>query len=212
MKENKRTISKVKSKLSHDETERIVYAKLKKNADQWFDKIGSGSARLVYNVDDKYVIKVSKNKKGLAQNQKECTIGKDGWYDEIIAPIIYCASDYSFLVMKRARKVRGKNEFRKLMGFGIDFLHHELSTTYARGSWDRHTYEPKDEPINDESWEKLNEILDYVGNYGVDDAYGDIPRLSSWGVIKTRGGKETCVLVDYGIDLQILKTYYKKSR
>ena len=39
--------------------------------DQHLQKIGQGSSRIVYDVDGEKVLKVAKNKKGIAQNEAE---------------------------------------------------------------------------------------------------------------------------------------------
>jgi hypothetical protein len=200
----------VKSKLSHDETEKIVYSKLKKNASRWFTKIGSGSARDVYDINGKYVVKVAKNPKGIAQNEQECDTHEIEEYKDFLANILYCASDYSFVVMEHAEKVKNNKVFRDIMGFGIDYLHHEFQNRFGK-KWYNHTYDKKRDIPKDEDAEiTIREISDYVGNV-IDEGYGDIVRLSSWGIVE-RNGNKMCVLVDYGLNNEIYNELYVKPR
>jgi hypothetical protein len=204
-------ISTVKKKINHSETEKIIYAKLKKNASQWFEKIGTGSSRDVYDVDGKYVIKVAKNPKGLAQNQKEYEVSRDGYVDDIIAKVIYIASDESFLVMEHARKIKSNKEFKQIMGFGIDYLNHHVHVTHSwkTKNFDWMTYQESDKPTTEKQKELVGRIDDYIVDYVGNEAFGDVGRLSSWG-IKKRNGRPTGVLIDYGIDQTIYKKHYEK--
>lgn len=47
---------------------------------QWLGPyMGSGSSRLVYEIDDNVVLKLAKNNKGIAQNEKEYSIKNDNY-------------------------------------------------------------------------------------------------------------------------------------
>ena len=47
-----------------------------KFANQYLTRIGSGSGRIVYDIDGKKVLKLAKNPKGVAQNEMESNIGR----------------------------------------------------------------------------------------------------------------------------------------
>lgn len=66
--------------------------------------IGSGSSREVYDLRNGYVIKIAKNKAGLAQNKCEYRIS---CYDrsDLFARVIQVSKDFRFLIMEKAKKV-----------------------------------------------------------------------------------------------------------
>ena len=42
-------------------------------------------------------------------------------------------------------------------------------------------------------------------------AYGDLQRLSSYGVVR-RNGREKMVIIDFGLTEDVFNNYYRKSR
>ena len=87
--------------------------------------IGSGSSREVFDLSNGYVIKVAKNKAGIEQNKTEFKISNNDDFD-IFADIIFAMSNYKYVVMEKAEKIKSinyvwrslnvysKNEFSKL--------------------------------------------------------------------------------------------------
>lgn len=67
--------------------------------------IGSGSGRLVYDLGNGYVIKVAKNRRGIAQNEVEHKIASED-RSELFAKIIKVSEDNSILVMEKAERIR----------------------------------------------------------------------------------------------------------
>jgi hypothetical protein len=63
--------------------------------------IGSGSGRLVYDLDNGYVIKVVKNRRGLAQNKAEYRIAASD-HSHIFAKVTAVSEDSYYLVMEKA--------------------------------------------------------------------------------------------------------------
>ena len=52
-----------------------TYAGKQRYAEKHLKRLGSGSARVVYQIDDEKVLKLAKNRKGLAQNEVELDWG-----------------------------------------------------------------------------------------------------------------------------------------
>ena len=87
--------------------------------------IGSGFSREVFDLSNGYVIKVAKNKAGIEQNKTEFKISNNDDFD-IFADIIFAMSNYKYVVMEKAEKIKSinyvwryfnvysKNEFSKL--------------------------------------------------------------------------------------------------
>lgn len=70
-----------------------------------YSLIGSGSGRLVYDLDNGYVVKVAKNKKGIVQNKAEheiSTMSKSG----LLAKVIAISENSHYLIMEKAERIR----------------------------------------------------------------------------------------------------------
>lgn len=70
----------------------------------YYRYIGSGSGRQVFDLGNGYVIKVAKNKAGIAQNKSEYKIS---FYDQsnLFAKVIKASNDFSLLIMQKANKI-----------------------------------------------------------------------------------------------------------
>ena len=67
----------------------------------YYRYIGSGSGRQVFDMENGYVIKVAKNKAGIAQNKAEYRISFNDNSD-LFAKVIEISNDYDLLVMEKA--------------------------------------------------------------------------------------------------------------
>ena len=56
-------------------------------------RISSGSSRIVYKIDNTKVLKLSKNKKGLAQTAVEIHWGNDSYFGSILADVFHYNED-----------------------------------------------------------------------------------------------------------------------
>lgn len=62
--------------------------------------IGSGSGRRVFDLENGYVVKVAKNKKGIAQNEAEFQIALENC--QLFASISQASYDFDFVIMEKA--------------------------------------------------------------------------------------------------------------
>lgn len=69
-----------------------------------YSYIGSGSCRSVYDMHNGYVVKVAKNMAGVEQNRVEYTISMED-NTNLFAKVLFAAKDYSYIIMKKAKKV-----------------------------------------------------------------------------------------------------------
>ena len=67
--------------------------------------IGSGSSRMVYDLNDGFVIKVAKDIRGIYQNQTENTTYLSQ-NSNFFAPVVAVSEDNRFLIMPKARKIK----------------------------------------------------------------------------------------------------------
>lgn len=66
--------------------------------------IGSGSGRSVFELKNGYVVKVAKNKAGIAQNKSEYQISLID-YSNLFAKVIRVSDDFQFLIMEKANRL-----------------------------------------------------------------------------------------------------------
>lgn len=75
-------------------------------------RLGIGSSRVVYDLNDGFVVKIAKNIRGIYQNEAEYKtylIHKSSLFAEIVA----VSEDYHFLIMPKAKKIRNINTVLK---------------------------------------------------------------------------------------------------
>jgi hypothetical protein len=171
-------------------------------------KISSGSARIVYLVDDTKVLKLAKNKKGLVQNEIEASYSKYNDLSDILAQTFeFDDHNYLWVEMELARKITPKI-FKQITGYSFenfcDLL--RIYNDATNPTRYKHTHNLPEDFIQ-ESWEDefMYSMYQYLGNYDV--PVGDLLRLSSYGLVK-RNGVDTIVLIDYGLDNKTMASYY----
>lgn len=182
---------------------------------QHLQKIGAGSSRVVFAVDNEKVLKVAKNKKGIAQNQEEMQDWKQNYYD-CFAKVYDASEDGIFLEMQAARKAKDA-DFKRLTGYGFNVMCAWIEYTaslYSRQR--RYRNNEFDELFDSEEWaEGLDNYNTFsrIHSFMCDtqtEAYGDFERLSSWGVVK-EDGEEKLVLIDFGLSDEVFADYYQRK-
>lgn len=71
--------------------------------------LGSGSGRQVFDLDNGYVVKVAKNRKGIAQNKVEHHISRNSLV-HLLAEVVQVSEDSSLLIMEKAQKITNISE------------------------------------------------------------------------------------------------------
>lgn len=170
---------------------RVHYAK------EQLPKISSGSGRMVFKIDDEKVLKLAKNKKGIAQNEVEVDHYEDPVAGDIFAKIYNHDEDYRWTEMQLARKVK-KEDFKRILG--VDF--NDFSDFIF---WNGN--KPENEELKEKLWntEFVNDVISYIMDFGVPSF--DLSRKNSYGVVE-ENGQERIVIVDYGLSAQVYECYY----
>ena len=189
--------------------------------DKLGNPLGTGSARKVFPIDNEKVLKLAINQKGLAQNEAE-----DDWFLQnigIAAKVYDVDENYRWIEMQRARKAK-LNDFKRFSGgYDFDFIRAYIEYVYSlygrQGRWGwGFSY------LDDDKKRTIEEIMDsdfysdslfyriyeYMANYTLQN-YGDLMRLSSWGVV-SEDGQEDLVLVDFGLNDDVAEKYYNRRR
>ena len=169
-------------------------------------RISSGSGRIVYKVDNEKVLKLAKNKKGIAQNEVEVQYGAERYFSNIIGQTYDYEDNGLWVEMELAKKV-SPNIFKKIVGVDIDtfgmYIKNQISRNRGRVSYFK--LDPNVVKLLDDN-EIANDTIDFLMNS--DSESGDISRLSSWGLVN-REGNDTLVIIDYGLTQGVYTTYYK---
>lgn len=196
-------------------------------ANKTLKRISSGSSRIVYEVDEKTVLKIAKNQKGIAQNELEIEMSDDYYLNGIgLMAEIYEKDEENFLwlEMEKAEKLT-ERKFKQLTGQSFEtlsrFIFYFFKQYYRRPMYFRAMSDEEAEKLvsPDELFPETNygteffeKVEDYVSNYQPDvSTVQDMTQMSTWGIVK-RNGKEEVVIVDYGVNEDIINKYYKKHR
>jgi len=192
---------------SLDEFKQIPsYAGRMKYAETHLKKLASGSSRVVYQIDDEKVLKLAKNKKGLAQNETEISWGNDSYFGGILAKVYDSDESDLWVEMELARKVTPK-KFMEHIGVTIENFRMYLLIKSNENNGKRSGYS-----IDDNIREHLDEsdfamsIIEFMDSTGA--PHGDFGRLSSYGLV-SEDGVESIVLIDFGLTGDIYDQYYK---
>ncbi len=74
-----------------------------------YQMIGTGTGRSVFDLDNGYVVKVAKNRKGFAQNKAEYQIASKD-HSRIFAKISAVSEDRKYLIMEKADRINSLEE------------------------------------------------------------------------------------------------------
>lgn len=183
------------------------YEKRMNYCNQHLKRIGSGSSRVVYRIDDERVLKLAKNKKGLAQNMVEIDYGSEIYLEGIVANIFEYEENGLWVEMELARKIT-ENDFKQISGFSFGDFAAALNNYHHGNTNFRNGQKMKVDPdIVAQMWEDefVYGIFQYLGNYDV--PVGDLMKLSTYGVVK-REGEDTVVLIDFGLTYDTWEKHY----
>jgi len=180
------------------------YADKLKYANERLQKIASGSARVVYKVDDQKVLKIAKNKKGLAQNSVESEHYLQNY--DIIARVFETCNDDFYVEMELATKVK-PTRFKAITGVNIRDLDNYLRYM-ERANKGKKQYFHIDPVMKSEldNNEFVQDIMSLMSDY--DMVAGDYGKLSSYGEV-IRNGKPKIVLIDFGLTYAVYNDFYK---
>ena len=179
-------------------------------------RLSSGSSRIVYKIDDEKVLKLAKNKKGIAQNRVE---GGDYYKNSIgcFAEIYDVDDNFLWIEMQLARKAK-LSDFKHLTGYDFNIMCqwiYNCRSRYTRGGYG--CDKSYDSIFNSEEFEEglenysiFADIQEYLCNYQL-ESVGDLTRLNSWGVVNDEYGQEKLVIIDSGLDDNVMSTYYRKN-
>lgn len=183
--------------------------------DQRLQRISSGSARIVYKIDDDKCLKLAKNTKGIAQNEEEIY---NSFIREYIGAMVYAhGNNNEWLEMQLARKAK-KSDFKRITGYPfellVDFVYYTRNQ-YSNRKYMRYISNDSEKLFqqwfdDDNFYETLfGQVYDYLTNT-CPEIVGDYTSISSWGVVTDEDGQERLVIIDYGLNDEIFRKYYAR--
>lgn len=183
------------------------YAQKLRYAESYLGRpIGKGSSRVVYRVDENKVLKLAKNKKGIAQNQAEIDWYDDSYYEDILAKVFdFDAENSLWVEMELARRAK-QNDFKRLWGIDFDDLYTYLKNKYQQNNGKRTYFYIEPEKLKQlDNNENVNLLVSFM--LDSDSVDGDFSRLNSWGIVQRSEG-DTIVLIDFGLTHNVYQSYY----
>lgn len=173
--------------------------------------VGKGSSRIVFQLDDQWVLKLAFNDKGKAQNEEEYLLARDCYVH--ITPQVdsdNCdVDDYEYIVSEYVLPAKSA-DFQHI--FGINFkTFASMIRTAAKQKDYRGFYSPcLPSDVFDklvENNDDLSEFCEYIYNY--DACVGDMTNLRQYGMV-LRNNEPTIVLLDSGLTNNVWDRYYKR--
>lgn len=198
---------------SFDEFNKITsYSGKLKYANERLQKLASGSSRVVYKVDEEKVLKIAKNKKGLAQNSTESDYSLQNYYKDTVARVFETSDDNYWVEMELAKKVSPKR-FQELVGVSLkdiqDILVALRDANRPSAYQNREQVRIKEQEALQkvENNDFLSSLWDMIMNY--DMSYpADFGRVSTYGEV-IREGKSEIVIIDFGLTRSTFEDFYK---
>ena len=180
-------------------------------ANQNLNRIGSGSGRIVYDIDGTKVFKLAKNPKGIAQNEVESNIGKYEDVSDIVTEVFKSDYDDSWLIAEEAKKVTDKR-IRELTGIpSLNELYYYLRNNEIQNQGYKYMIFHQDpnmvEELNENEF--VQTLSNFIANYN--QTTNDMGRPSTYGEV-LRDGQPTIVLTDYGLNDEVYETHYNPRR
>jgi hypothetical protein len=168
-------------------------------------RISSGSSRIVYKIDEEKVLKLAKNRKGLAQNEVEIEYSGDYLLENILAKIYEYDENNLWVEMELAKKLT-KSDFKRIVGFSFDDFAKAVNNVGVENTGRGFKYQINSELFSS-MWddEFITGIFDLIGSWGIPS--GDLQRMSSYGIV-SGDSNERVVLIDYGLTNDVYNTYY----
>ena len=172
-------------------------------------QLSSGSSRIVWQIDNNRVLKLAKNRKGIAQNEAEYGNCQDYYMGHLFAQVFdYDKENFLWIIAENCRKPKN-SDFKKLYGLSYkEFanLAIKFGNVYKRNS---RLLETPTEEEYDFFMENCPDWCSYITDY---QPYSvpEIIRLNNLGVASRPDG-DAIVIIDSGFNENVHKQYYSEN-
>jgi len=184
----------------------VNFNKRVKYCEETLKRVASGSGRIVYIIDNEKVLKLAKNKKGVAQCEVEMEYSQYHDISDILGITFDAHPDALWVEMELARKLRAA-DFQRIVGVPFKLFAEAVHYYGHQANGSGRSYHDKPEGY-EEMWENefIYDIFSFIGNYGLSKV-GDLARMNSYGIVKRNGG-DAVVMIDYGLTDDVYDSYY----
>ena len=180
--------------------------------------IGSGSSRLVFQIDDETCLKLAKNEKGVAQNLEEIKIANDGIISYI--PKIFNGSDEEnglWIITQYVLPAK-TSDFKNVLGVPFSDVAEFAENTDARFDYKRGRFyiNNADRTVH-KLYQKYEDNYDVISLFNdiheikadYDQLVGDLTRIQNWGMVR-ENGNIFMVMLDTGFSEEIRNQFYRR--
>lgn len=182
--------------------------------------LGFGSSRIGFALPNtKYVLKVARNAKGIAQNKNEVDVFTSPTNAQVISKVFDSADDYSWIVAETVKEFpaneQGKNLFLNQTGLSFSIVERIMGLIGDyKGNWRENLQRAFSRkgalfPIIEKNYLNhpfIKAVENLIINNGLSS--GDLARVEHWG--KTADGR--VVLLDYGLTKEIWNDHYEEPQ
>lgn len=168
--------------------ERMVYC------GEFLRKLGMGSSRTVYEINDKQVLKIAKNVVGMEQNETEANALIQQQFSDVVTYCYEAHQNFLWVVMERAQPMK-PTLFKQLSGLSWKDFQHYMH--YSNGVTNKNSKMYIDEGLLEECDASVlaQRVVKLCSERSINML--DVAKLNSWGMVE-RKGIPVLVLVDYG--------------
>ena len=169
-------------------------------------QIGGGSSRIVFQIDDNWVLKLARNNKGIAQNQEEYRIASDLYATPLSTKVDEKRSDtenYEWIVSEYVLPAK-QQDFKQCYGVDWNDVVSFIEDLVRGGQKEGEFFEKYEE--NEDATNLFNDLHEYYANW--DSGIGDACRICNWGMTN-RDGYPEMVLLDTGLSMDVYRKHYK---
>jgi hypothetical protein len=169
-------------------------------------RIGRGSSRSVFKVDETNVLKLARNKKGIAQNRSESDFGTQSY--AVCAKVFDSDRNDYWVEMELAKKLTPKR-FEEIVGVSISavdqYLRHYDNREYCDRQLRRVYCKKTRKQLDDDEF--IVGLMSFAMDY--DMSFGDLGVITSYGEVM-REGKPSVVLIDFGATKDVMRNHYNR--
>jgi hypothetical protein len=181
-----------------------------KYAGEHLTRIGSGTGRIVYDIDGEKVLKLAKNPKGVAQNEAEAGAGYYRDTQHIVTVVFDSADDDSWIISEKAKKVN-EARIKQLTGIpSLNDVYYYLRNFHDQNNGKRAMFHQEPDVIEQlNNNEFTQDLQNFIADYA--QSPGDFGRPSTYGEV-LHDGQPSIVLTDYGLNDEVYDTHYAPKK
>ena len=179
------------------------YAKMMNYCKDRLEYIGAGTARIVFLLDENKVLKLAKNKKGLAQNEAEWDMRNESSF----TPEMYDVDDNDLWIIAQKAEKLTKKIFQEIEGYSIEALASYVWNAVTK--YNRSIDPEENQNISDNSEALAHEIVNL--HMGYDLPFQDLVKKTNLGWVMDDDGERRVVIIDIGLNDDVYKQHYQNE-